>query len=168
VPWRSFPRGASQYYIPWLGWVLYAATLVVEMATFGTLRLPWPRGTVARVRGSLLLLALTVCLHGYFKGAGVTKVSSEIAGGPLNRSMAAQLHYIQPQLRHGSRLLFVNDPIRPDWWNMLFLVRLSYGDRTLEIDRIKQTDEPVGPRDLAAYDHVFDYRDGRFVEVTRR
>jgi hypothetical protein len=164
----AVPRGASQYYIPWLGWVLYAATLVVEMAASATRRLPWPQDTVARVRGSLLLLALVVCLHGYFKGAGVTNVSSEIADGPLNRSMAAQLHHIQPQLRHGSRLLFLNDPIRPDWWNMLFLVRLSYGDRTLEIDRIKQTDGPVGPRDMAAYDYVFDYRDGRFVEVTRR
>jgi hypothetical protein len=45
---------------------------------------------------------------------------------------------------------------------MLFIVRLSYADPTLQVFRVKEMKQPPTEQEIASYDYVFDYRDGRF------
>jgi len=49
----------------------------------------------------------------------------------------------------------------------LFIMRLSYHDRNLVVDRAKQLQRAADQALLASYDHVFDYRAGQFYELTR-
>jgi len=44
----------------------------------------------------------------------------------------------------------------------MFLVRLSYRDDTLEVERAKTMEHPPDAKEIASYDYVFDYRLGRF------
>jgi hypothetical protein len=70
------PRGASQYYLPWFGWVLFGSTVFVqsfEYLTRGVLR---DRITPARVRPGLLLVALVLVLYPYYRKKGRTRPAS--------------------------------------------------------------------------------------------
>lgn len=159
-------RGAPQYYIPWFGWVLYAAVAVVQSLAWVTRRLAGERPVVARVRSAAVLLSLVLALYPYYQRKGFADVSSVMQEAPVNREVAAQLHALHPRLRPLSRLLFLNDPIRADWPNMTFIVQLSYNDRTLEIARAKEMPRPPDERQRSGYEYVFDYRDGHFLDVT--
>jgi hypothetical protein len=47
---------------------------------------------------------------------------------------------------------------------LVFIVRLVWRDRLLEVERAKRMPQPPDPQ---RYDYVFDYRDDRFVELKR-
>jgi len=49
----------------------------------------------------------------------------------------------------------------------MFLVRLSYGDSSLIVDRAKVSNLQPDEKLLASYNHVFDYRAGHFYELHR-
>jgi hypothetical protein len=84
---------------------------------------------------------------------------------PENRNTVTQLHAAAPAIHPGSRLLFLNDPIRPDWGNLIFIVQLSYDDPTLRVSRVKEMKQQPSEQEIASYDYVFDYHDGRFLEL---
>jgi len=44
-------------------------------------------------------------------------------------------------------------------------VRLSYDDRSLQVFRVKEMQQPPNDKEIAAYDYVLDYRKGRFFEL---
>ena len=157
------PRGAAQYYVCVFGWMLYAAVVVVRIATFFTRGIPLPEWWLTRARGAILFAVSMAILYSAFKPLGYADIASVTEVAPLNRALAEQLHAAAPAIRHGSRLLFLNDPISPDIFDLLFLVRLSYGDRTIEVARVKQMPQRPSDQEIAAYDYVFDYSDGRLV-----
>ena len=78
--------------------------------------------------------------------------------------IVAQLHALYPALPRNSHILFLNDPTPADWYSMFFISRLSYRDDTLLVDCAKRIGRPDDAK-LAAYDHVFDYAVGRFIEL---
>jgi hypothetical protein len=160
------PRGPSQYYVPWFGWVLYAATLLVECAAWLTRRVRPDGFWLARIRGSALVLGLALLLYPHFKRIGWDSVSSESIEAPFNHLVADQIHRFYPTLPHNSKILFLNDPIPANYWDMMFLMRLSYIDNSLQIDCAKRIGRP-DEQHIAAYDHVFDYVGGRFFELHR-
>jgi hypothetical protein len=159
------PRGAAQYYVCVFGWMLYAAVVLVRIATFFTRGMPLPEWWLTRARGAVLFVVSMAILYSAFKPLGYAGIASVTAVAPLNRAMADQLHAAAPAIRHGSRLLFLNDPLSPDIFDLLFLVRLSYSDPSIEVSRVKQMPQPPNEREIASYDYVFDYRDGRFVAL---
>ncbi len=160
-------RGASQYYISWFAWVLYGATLLVGILKFVTGRV-WPEGPrLSQVRGTLLFAVLMLTSYPLYKRKGWENVGSSWTEAPANRDTVAQLHKAAPQIRSKSKLLFLNDPIRPDWWNLDFLVHLSYHDRSLEVTRAKQMKEMPDEKAMASYDYVLDYDGERFIVVKR-
>jgi hypothetical protein len=91
--------------------------------------------------------------------AGITSASIEAED---NRNTVATLHAAAPTIRPGSRLLFLNDPIPADWFNLIFIVQLSYHDPTLRVFRVKEMKEPPTADEIVKYDYVFDYHDRRF------
>ena len=161
-----WPRGAAQYYVPWFGWVLYLAALLVGAAAWVTQRF-WKEGYwLPRIRGAVLLLVLAAVLYPYYKRLGWQHTAlSESFEAPHVAAMVSQLHRLVPVLPRGARLYFRNDPVDPDLYDLLFLVRLSYHDASLTVDRARQMKEPPTKEQLAHYDHVFDYAEGSFFEV---
>ena len=160
------PRGAAQYYVAWFGWVLYAAVALVKAVAWMTRKLWSDSPRVERWRAPVLTTGLALILYPYFQHQGYADLSSALVEAPVNRSVVTQLSAMHRRLHHGSRLLFLNDPIPTDWENMIFLVQLTYRDRTLEVERAKRMPQPPDRQKQAEYDHVFDYRDGRFIDLT--
>jgi hypothetical protein len=147
------PRGPAQHYVCWFGWSLYGATVLSMFAAL--------LNSHVRLRGAVVFVTLLAITYPAFKERNAGDVRATSDGAPANLDYARQLHAIEPRLPAGSKLLFLNDPYPADWWNLLFLVRLSYRDASLEVARIKQGQSAHNP------DYIFDYRDGRFVELRR-
>ncbi|MGB7758402.1 MAG: hypothetical protein WBL61_01155, partial [Bryobacteraceae bacterium] len=156
------PRGAAQYYVCVFGWMLCAAVLLVKFASFLMRSVPLPEWWLSRARGAALFLISMTILYSAYKPLGYGGIASASVEAPENRNTVAQLHAAAPAIRPGSRLLFLNDPISPEWYNLLFMVGLSYADRSLQVFRVKQMNPPPNDKEIASYDYVFDYHDGRF------
>ncbi|HYL35913.1 MAG TPA: hypothetical protein VEV17_08385 [Bryobacteraceae bacterium] len=154
------PRGPGQYYIPFFGWILYAVTALVDGTKYlvskltGALRIAPARPVVLFVA----VAAFMIYVNRPYTWAGVSAISLE---GEQYRSIIEQVHQLRPSLRPGARVLFLNDPL-DDAYQMMFLMRLSYHDDSLVIDRAKLMTPPPGATQIAAYDSVFDFYRGRF------
>ncbi len=163
------PRGASQYYIPTFGLALYAAYAIVGLAAGLRRRLRrfapatpyWPE----RAAAACLLFAIAWPLYGYYKKVGPRDVTSMTEESPVWMSLAGDLRALRPVMPYQARLLFLNDPMRTDSEDMIFLVRLIYRDRSLTVDRAKRMPHTPSPRQMQAYDAVFDYQAGRLLEI---
>ncbi|HEY1221456.1 MAG: hypothetical protein ABSE42_14690 [Bryobacteraceae bacterium] len=159
------PRGSPQYYVCVFGWMLYAAALLVKLASLLTRGVPLAEWWLSRARGAALFVVSMAILYSAYKPLGYAGVYSAAVEAPQNRETVAQLHAAAPAIRPGSRLLFLNDPIPADSYHLLFLVRLSYDDRSLQVFRVKEMQPPPNDKEIAAYDYVLDYRNGRFFEL---
>jgi len=158
------PRGASQYYIPWFGWVLYGSAMVVRSLEYLTRRVLRDGIALARVRGGAVLVALVLVLYPYYKKKGWSGAAS-VSEGPVVRDVAEQLHALYPRLPRGSRLYFRDDPFKPDRWDLVFVVRESYRDDSITVRRARQLGYAPDESELPSYDHVFSFRAGQLFEL---
>ena len=62
--------------------------------------------------------------------------------------------------------MFRNEPDEYIWDNLSSLVRLSYGDQEIGVDRWQKMRPAPGPSDIFTSYHVFDYTGGRLIEAT--
>jgi hypothetical protein len=171
-------RGLAQYYIPLFGWALYAGVLLdllfKRVLTWSLHRFRPANPVRTRTYASAALLAgLVLLVYPRWKSYLPDHPASVFLEAEENRSIARQLRHLEPHLQPGARLLFLDDPIRPDWFNLTFLVRLLYRDRSIVIHRAKpdvadaeKPPEALTSATLAAYDHVFDCRGGYFRELS--
>jgi len=159
------PRGPAQYYVPLFGWTVYASTLVSRTASFLTRDAALSEYWLTRLRGAALFVASMAILYSLFKPLGYAGITSASVEAPQNRITVTQLHAAAPSVRPGSRLLFLNDPIRPDWFNLTFMVQLSYGDPSLRVFRVKEMKYKPNDMDTENYDYIFDYHEGRFFKL---
>jgi hypothetical protein len=156
------PRGAAQYYIPFFGWVLYTATILVRGTQYLWKYLPSRMAPVLQaMRALALFIAAGLLLLHYYQRPWRNNLNEVSVEQELQRSVVEHLHQLRPALRHGSRILFLDDPYE-DSYRTTFLVRLSYRDDTLEVERAKTMQHPPDAKEIASYDYVFDYRLGRF------
>jgi hypothetical protein len=154
------PRGAAQYYIPLFGWALYAATALAGLSRL----LP---DFLRDLRAPVVMAAALVLLYPFYKAKGHGNVTSVTVDGEQLQSLASQLVALHPNLAKGSHLLLVNESDDPAWDTWLAAVRLNYHDHDLHIDRARRMNRPIGEKELALYDQVLDYRDGRLVDFYR-
>ena len=82
---------------------------------------------------------------------------------------AQQFQREYPTMSKGSRLLFVSDYGNGQIWDLTFLLRLLYHDRTLNVRRLNATPEqrPV-PGQRWEFDHIFATAAGRYEELDNR
>ncbi len=167
------PRGVAQYYIPRFGWSLYAGVLINLGLAALLRRFPSARPVRRHTWAGAAVVVLLACIsYPFWRAYQPWNPTSVVMEGEMNRSVVRQLHRLEPQLPHGSRLLFLDDPYRPDWYNLTFVVRLLYRDRSIVVHRAKpevpemeRPTEALTSATLASYDHVFDYRGGYFREL---
>jgi len=82
--------------------------------------------------------------------------------------VSEQLYSAYPHMPARTRMYFLNDPLSPDYADDLtFIARLRYGDDTIVVRRAKGNRERPTAEQMAAYDHVFDYRAGHLIELPR-
>jgi hypothetical protein len=159
------PRGAAQYYIPTFGCALYAGYAIAAIAAWLRRAVLTPSYWVERAAAACLLLAIAWPSYGYYKKIGMRDVTSMSEESPVWMSFAADLKALRPTLPPDARLLFLRDPMRLDYEDMTFLVRLNYRDRSVTVDRAMRMKQLPSPRQMQGYDAVFDYQSGRLTEI---
>jgi uncharacterized protein (TIGR03437 family) len=150
------PRGGPQYYIPLFGCALYVASFLALIAerisALQKLSAPTRRAIAA---AAMLLIAWPIYAHG--KYVALRDVTSITEGAPIVMSLSKQLRESHPSFPHDARLFFFHEPIAPNVEDLLFIVRLTYRDRTLVVERASRAHWTPSPRQQQAYDAVFDY-----------
>lgn len=95
-----------------------------------------------------------------FLKATVVKPAS-VRQGALTASVVAQLRDLHPRLPPRSQVVFLNDPFSD--WDMTFIGTLWFGDRSIHV--YNQRLEHLSAAELARMDAVFDFRNGKLVEL---
>ncbi len=153
------PRGGiSILYVPFLGWSLYAATLLVwvrDGAGAALVRLA-PRPAVSAITFAAAAVGLFLVHRANTFPAFVD---------PMLRHTAEEIHRLAPELPAKSRVLFLDDPFDKDDWSPLFLVRLGYGDKTIEVARVKRMSRRPDPDEIRSYNLVLTYQNNRLVRA---
>jgi hypothetical protein len=162
LPVAFIDRGAPQYYVPLFGWTLYAATAVATGSRQLLERLTRVKPSrLARARAPLLFVAFGLLFFGFFRGTGWSSVPFVSLEGEMIRHVADQIRLAHPSVKSGARLLFIDDPLGGDDWDLIFLARMIYRDPALVVKRSK-TEHSLDPKLVASADYIFDYRFGRF------
>lgn len=146
-------------YIPFLGWSLFAATLILTLRD----RLPGfipVRGGSRRMGPALTFAFLAVCLFAVHSAHTYPPPRESVL-----RSTVEETHALVPRLPANRRMLFLDDPFPPDSYDLLTCMRLSYGDHTLQVDRAKSMPRPPSAAEFKRYDVVLTWRDGHFLRV---
>ncbi|HYL34566.1 MAG TPA: hypothetical protein VEV17_01490 [Bryobacteraceae bacterium] len=157
------PRAVAQYYVPLFGWVLYAAAALVA-GTRSWFTNMTGAARYAQIGLILIFLATAGFLYRLNRRTTWLDVTSVAAEGEELHSIVEQVHQLRPALRRGSRVLFLDDPLT-DGHRLMYVMRLSYGDRDLTVDSAKFMRKRPSDAEIASYDYVFDYREGLFFDA---
>ena len=145
-------RGRACLYIPLAAWAIFASTLVVRLV--GVVRPPVIRHTLLAV--CLLLWA------DYNRFNKIHYVKPAMADlGRQTWEVIGQIRALHPRARPHSLVVFLDDPFPA--WDMLFIARLWFRDRTVRIEL--QSKMPLAAAELAQADSVFTFESGRLVQV---
>ncbi len=162
------PRGAGQYYVPYFGWVLYAATaLWLALAKVLALK---PSSILAQSCAAIVLITIAGLLS-YSYASPWRENLTHISIEPEElRKVTKSLHELQPEFKRDARILFLDDPFDSEYqkYNMMFAVKLSYRDDSLSVYRMKGARPASDAEKRASYDNVFDYCKGKFWQLTQK
>ena len=81
--------------------------------------------------------------------------------GAVTASVIGQLRELDPHVPPQSQVVFLNDPFND--WDMTFIGTLWFADPTIHV--YNQRLERLSPGELARMDHVFDFRNGKLVQL---
>lgn len=150
------PRAAYAFYLPAIFWAFWLACLLAEL--YGRLRLPVSFRWALPVGAAICLLPLHARMFHY-----PLLVVHDVQNA--NRSYHDQLLQVLPTVKPGARILVINDPYPADGFDASFLIRLTYEDMTLHIDRVRFPWLAKRSFDPANYDVVLNFLNGRWVLV---
>jgi hypothetical protein len=163
----EFLIGKSQacLYIPMVGWAIFGAVVFVDLAEALARvleREPWGRRLG---HGGVVALLVAV---GIFLWARQNREYKRTHAAPVMAALGReswdaiqQFRAVNPHVRPGSKVAFLDDPFRS--WDMLFLAELWFRDRSLDIHVARHG--PLTPEELARMDYVFTFDNGKLVEL---
>jgi hypothetical protein len=154
------PRLGFVLYLPLAGLALAAAAALVRIKEILLRR--FPSGLSPRIASIAFFLVVASVMAGidyhFAPPAPRAWFSPE-------KKTADQIPRLYPKLPRGSTLLFIHTPL-DDGWALVFLLRLYYRDTSLFITQLYGPPEQRIPLDqLPHYDHIFDFENGRYVEL---
>jgi hypothetical protein len=156
------PRAGFAYLVPSVGWAVYASGLLDWLLESLSGRRLWLRNAAQVV----LLAAMVVGLAHWQRKSMRNGAGAEHAEQARYHRYIDQIRALIPTPRKGAHILLLSDAEGRDDYDVLFVIRLSYGDPKLEVHRMtvwKEHNVHVDPR---GYDYVLDWVDNRFVLVT--
>jgi hypothetical protein len=79
-----------------------------------------------------------------------------------------KMHRDYPTIRPGAKILFADDYPSNNGYDLMFHLRLLYGDPTIEVARLKGAPEQRPTRPLSQFDYVFTAAMDTYVALDRR
>lgn len=156
-------RGGFAYLVPAVGWAVYAGGLLDWLVQL-TCRRAWLRGTAQVLLFALLFTMLAPWQRKWIEMH--SNAAHDMQG--RFRRYQDQIRALIPAPRKGARILLLTDAGGYDDYDVVFLIRLYYGDPELQAERMtvwKQHNVQINP---AGYDYVLDWINGQFVLVGRK
>jgi hypothetical protein len=159
-------RGAACLYLPFVGWAIFLAIVLVDVASAVSRFLAGEPVFRRLGRQPLLAVLLIACVslwgreNQHLKRSFV-KPPAMGQTGALTWNVLGQFRSLGPRVQPGSTIVFLDDPFVD--WDMAFIADLWFRDRSLAIRLHRKT--PLSPEELAAADHLFDWRDGTLVQI---
>ncbi len=142
------------WYIPWLGWSLYAGAFLARVIDLSAQRFGGGDISVCRRRetaASWCFVVLVVGLYAGQRDAAAHMGDSLLPQQHGLRALADALTRANPNLQSGSRVLVADDQLPSVEWTQLFLIRLAWRDATLWVDRPSQLGGSFDTTDLSEY-----------------
>ncbi|HLI84896.1 MAG TPA: hypothetical protein VKV17_13315 [Bryobacteraceae bacterium] len=152
-------------YLPLAGWAIFAAAIAVALAkALANVLVNEPIfRRLGRSGVFALLIACAVLLWTnrmrYLKTEVVRPAAA--SQGALTARVIGQLRALNPRVPPGSQVVFRNDPF--PGWDMTFIGALWFGDRSIHV--YNQRQERLSPGEMQRMDHIFDFENGRLVQV---
>ena len=160
-------RDQACLYVCLAGWAVLAATLFNDLlggagrvAAFGPLfrRLGPGRARTTPAAAAMILLALGSWRY------KLTEVGPAMpALGQQTFEVLAEFRKMNPSVRPGSTVVFLNDPWANAGFDLSFIAELRFGDRKTRVLLNRVSHLP--PEELAKVDAIFDWRDGKLIRV---
>jgi hypothetical protein len=158
-------RSGACLYIPMLAWALFVTVVFVDIADGLAGFLAGEPGLRrvgrAGISAVLVIAALVYWVH---RNADLKKDYADPGAAdisPMTWDAIQQMKAFPLHVRPRSTMVFLNDPFGT--WDMLFIADLVFRERTLTVRLARKT--PMTSEEIAKADYVFDYRDGRLVQV---
>jgi hypothetical protein len=158
-------RLQGDLYIPLAGWAIFSSVILVDLAQAGATFLakePLFR-RLGRNGAFTLIIACGVLLWidrmRYLKATEVKPAAA--VQGTITARVIGQLRELNPRVPPRSQVVFLNDPFTD--WDMTFIGMLWFGDRSIHI--YNQRTEHLSAGELERMDHVFDFREGKLVQL---
>jgi hypothetical protein len=158
-------RAGACFYIPFMGWAIFTAVVFTDLAQGAADVLA--REPAFRFLGRRILFALLCVVAVFFWARGqdyLRKSYAEPAMAALGQQtweVLQQFQALHPHVRRHSTVIFLNDPFED--WDIAFIGELWFRDRSITVRALRKT--PMTPAEIASADHLFDYRDGKFVQL---
>jgi hypothetical protein len=152
-------------YVPLAGWAIFAGLISVDLmkALSGVLI----KEPLFRHLGRNGLFALLIVGAVFIWADRMRYLKSEIVKpaaavqGIVTSQVIGQLRALNPHVEPRSQVVFLNDPFQD--WDMTFIAVLWFGDRSIHV--YNQRTEHFSAGEIDRMDHVFDFRDGKLVQL---
>lgn len=138
-------RGGFVWYMPILGWALYAGSAVQQLSGMLARWLSAPRCQAA------LLGALAIGAYCVYAPRAAELSASYMPEQRALRNLMSAARTASGSLPPGSRILLEGDPSDETSLTPLFLLRLGYGDASVWVDRVPHLAETDSRSDAGLY-----------------
>jgi hypothetical protein len=155
------PHGPGCIYIPLAGWSMIVATASRAIA-----------GRIAReplfawLPGRATVVCLLAAALWYYTGVTSLRHDAHVRAclhnGEKTWNVIEQFRALPFRPPHGSSIAFINDPF-PEGWDTLFIAKLWWNDRTLQVSLQNQQHLPAC--ELARMDYLFEFVNGRLIRM---
>jgi hypothetical protein len=161
-------RGFFAYTVAFGGWAIFVGSLLVYTRDWLWRvvwhRAPLPQNTWEPERVFLFLIALLAMMQFQARSWSI-EWGDEYKASAAIRVLTTDLRKQHPNLPRHSSVLLVDDDFDVDNYTAFFSVQLLYHDKTLAVNRTKMMNPESVTAALQAHQHIFEYRDGHYVEV---
>jgi hypothetical protein len=152
-------------YIPLVGWAIFASAIFVDVAGAAADFLSREPLLGRLGRGWIFALLAAGGVLFWVNQMRILKATvvkpAAAAQGTVTARVIGQLRELHPRVRPQSQVVFLNDPFSD--WDMTFIGTLWFADRSVQV--YNQRLEQLSPKEFARMDHVFDFQDGRLVQL---
>jgi hypothetical protein len=152
-------RSAFAYLVPSVGWAVYVSGFLEWLVDLAARR----RRLLRSLAQALILAALFLLIQRR------QQISIRLHGQAAHeaqdvfRRFNYQIHALIGTPRKGARIMLLSDGDGHTDWDTYFLIRLSYGDQSMVIDRKAVFDAYHMQIDRSKYDYMLDWQNGHFV-----